>query len=476
MIQNRRNLHAMLVALLFVAAFVWAIAIAPVGAQQPLPDRIQDGDAVTLTGTVEQILSANAFVLVQQVDPAANVGDARVVIFNDGNQQPFDVDINVGRVVSIAGTIWNYDLAALDGMTPYAIDMQAFATLPPTDYAIVATDVTLATSRPELDTPPTTMPQTGVQATPLPQTGEQHTPDLQPQSAADWRTIDWANYGWDATVREQMLIDPTTFYGNALTMGGVVETILGPNSFTLMQTQPVDFSPARMVIIAGDAGGFAADINVGAQVMVTGDFFPFSVGDADYLTEYSIDPNYYVDYGIEDYMIVATATDVIEPDAQTLPPMTDTDNPADPVLPSETGTTADRDAGNLPVDDDIFGDLANEFDSEAILQQIEAIEDTPDEYIGTQVTIGGNVEDILDNGVFTVQEIDALNLTPLEFAIFPMTSNMSVNAGDRVVVRGVLYRIDDPELSNIVGYEINTALLNDYTSGYAIVAEAMQRR
>jgi len=365
-------------------------------------DQPELGNIVTVEGVVQEIINAESF-LMQQTEPF-DFSPSEVVVFND-DSDPFATDVNVGTTVEVTGRVTELVMNDVSADIDYNLDTTVYDAYNPDDYAIVASLVT--------------DPITDVMA---------------------------GDFDYDPTLAFEIQNNPTPYIGDTFTVEGYVSNILGPYSFELTETEPFNLSPDALIILNDDTEPFATDVNMGRHVRVTGQFQDFDLMTVDQFTDYSLDPNVYTSYGIDDYALVAelvTATGARTTDTEYLRADVEVE-----------GTTTD-----VTIDD---------------------LEHNPLVYVGQTVNVEGEVEAIYDDQTFLLEEDEFFDLHPLQIPVFADSEvNYANDPGDLTdivdddlySVQGEVIAFDLVEIETRLGYALDPDLYVDFDSdNIAIIA------
>lgn len=221
------------------------------------------GEVITIEGEVQEILSANSF-LMARTEPF-DFTPSEVIVFND-DLEPFAIDVNVGRTVQVTGTLNALVYDQFAGDLGYDVDTAVYTDFDATDYAVVA----------DLVTDPGMLPEAG-------------------------------DYAYDPDLAAEVQENPAAFVGETFTAEGYVGEILDPYTFTLEDTTPFQFTPGEFIVVNDDTLPFEVDVNVGRRVRVTGELRAYDYLDINALTDYELDPETFEFYDTGDFVLVAEA-------------------------------------------------------------------------------------------------------------------------------------------------------------------------
>lgn len=261
-------------------------------------------------------------------------------------------------------------------------------------------------------------------------------------------------FGNEEEMVERIEDNPLDYLGELVTVSGYVEEIVSEDAFTLRDTEPFDLTPAAFMVAGGSENFYTdhnIDINLGQQVQVTGTLVPLDPVAIEAEAGYPVDALTFERFNDDSFGLVASYINVLNPvggfeNAQMI---------------------AEPDAG-----ENLFG-MPEE--------TVELIEDDPDEFYGETVTVSGEIETIVTEDGFLMQDTEPFDLTPADFVVVDPTGDIFEEfdftpvQGMRVQVTGTLYDFDLGELEGRMtwgfaetGFAEFTGLDND---DFALIAE-----
>jgi len=262
---------------------------------------------------------------------------------------------------------------------------------------------------------------------------------------------------------ERLEDNPTEYYGESVTVRGVVENTLDNRSFMLQDMEPFDLTPAEFLVIAGNDGMFnEMDINEGQRVIVTGVLRQTEFEDLSEEIGWDADDSI---LGIfqndtDEFQLLASNVRI--------------------VTPAETDMAAGEDATALEqtVTSDYFG-----LDSETA----ELVEDNPEVFYGETVTVRGVIENITEDGVgLRVQNREPFDFTPPTFFVVDVEetvyADMNLEEGDEVEVTGLLQPFEQQDWTGLdengefPGWDIDDSIFRAWvqdTDEFLMFADAL---
>lgn len=238
------------------------------------------GETVTVAGLIEDFISGDALVL-QDTAPFDFSPGTFVVVGNEDNffeNTPADV----AQQVQITGTLTQLDTDAINEATGYEPNLGDLSTFGEDSFALVATDIETAN------------PLGGIENAPL--LGTRLVPD---------------------TIEEpDVTIDPSTYFGDILTLNGTITEITSPSTFVMEDTFPQDLTGGDIVVYT-EAESFEAmnvEIEAGMMVRVTGQFLGMDVETIEGELGREIDTALLGDFDEDDYAVIASSVYQAEED------------------------------------------------------------------------------------------------------------------------------------------------------------------
>lgn len=291
--------------------------------------------------------------------------------------------------------------------------------------------------------------------------------------------------------------NPADFFGTMVTIEGYVEQVLGNNTFLVQDNEPFDFTPPEFVVADAQGDQFGdVTLTEGTQVCVTGTVYDLEGPGFEGELGYDLDDDLF-DFpaGEDQFAMVAQNVSVLDAEGTVVEREPVYGNEADffgdesllaedPMVEDDetdttgaAGTAIEQAAGNY--EELCSAAYAGENFLGLDTEVTELIEDNPEEFFGTTVTIEGYIEQVFGTNGFLVQDNEPFDFTPPEFAVADAQGDqfggMLLEEGTQVCVTGVVYdlELDRPGFENALGYELDNDFF-EFPAGedqFALVAE-----
>ena len=375
------------------------------------------GEVVTIEGEVLEILSPNSFVI-SRTEPF-DFAPSDVIVFND-NEQPFDVDVNVGRIVQVTGRVNAFNLDDVNNQVGYEVDTTLYGDFASDDFIIVASQVT----------------------------------------DAEGMTMG-GNFDTDEETAIRIQENPNEFVGQTLTVEGFVTEIVDANTFRLENITPFNLRPSALLVTNNDMEAFQVDVNRGRRVQVTGTLQAFNFDEVNSMTTNELDPTAFDRFDENDYIMIADSVTAIRG------AMGDMDATDDTGI-NDADTTFDE----------------NEFANMNNAERFDMVEDNPLSFVGANISLEGEVEEIYSANSFLLEEDEFFDLNPMQIPVFSASgtsidTNTDATGGlddalYRVAGRVVAFNLVDIE--NEIRLDLDDNLYTDFgNDDIAIIASEVTR-